>query len=71
MTFFSFDPHLLTHQQALAADRDAALNHPHILTIYEVGEVESGNHIAMEFIAGETLRARIARDRDVAKTLDL
>ena len=33
--------------------------------------MESGNHIAMEFIAGETLRARIARDRDVAKTLDL
>ena len=34
----------------------SALNHPNILTIFEVGEVDSVNLIAMEFIEGETLR---------------
>jgi len=37
----------------------SALNHPHICTIYEVGEAESQPYIAMEYIAGETLSRRI------------
>jgi eukaryotic-like serine/threonine-protein kinase len=37
----------------------SALNHPHICTIYEVGEVEGQPYIAMEYIAGETLSRRI------------
>src|SRR6185436_1994918 len=34
----------------------SALNHPHIITIYEVGEVDSTSFIATEFIEGRTLR---------------
>jgi serine/threonine-protein kinase len=33
-----------------------ALNHPNILTIYEIGAAESTHYIATEYIEGETLR---------------
>jgi eukaryotic-like serine/threonine-protein kinase len=43
-------------QEAKAA---AALNHPNIAHIYEIGESESTHFIAMEFIDGHTLRELI------------
>ncbi|MFN2456437.1 MAG: protein kinase, partial [Pyrinomonadaceae bacterium] len=45
-------------QEAKAA---SALNHPNILTIYEIGESEQTNYIAAEYVAGETLRERLRR----------
>jgi serine/threonine protein kinase len=47
-------------QEATAA---AALNHPHIAHIYEIGQSESTHFIAMEYIDGDTLRDKIHRDK--------
>jgi serine/threonine protein kinase/tetratricopeptide (TPR) repeat protein len=38
-----------------------ALNHPNILTIYEIGEDRSTHYIASELIEGENLRQRLER----------
>src|SRR5947209_3137682 len=56
-------------QEARAA---SALNHPNILTIYEIGQTESSRFIATEFIDGETLRRRISRSTmTIAEALDV
>ncbi len=39
-----------------------ALNHPNIVTVYDMGASEVGYFLSTEFVEGETLRARMAHD---------
>src|SRR5437879_6525781 len=59
---FTSDPERLKRfqQEARAV---VGLNHPNILTIYEIGEDHSTHYIASELIEGETLRQRLMRGR--------
>ena len=56
-------------QEACAA---SALNHPNILTIYEVGDDDGRHFIATEYIDGLTLRRKMAATRlEPAEILDI
>jgi len=39
----------------------AALNHPHICTLYDVGQEDNRAFLVMEYVAGETLAERLSR----------
>lgn len=56
-------------QEAFAT---SALNHPNIVTIYEIGKWNERDFIVTEFIAGMTLRERLRKKKLIAgETLDI
>lgn len=71
------DPRLIENPQFLVRFRKEAglaakLNHPNICTIYEAGEAEGQAYISMEYVRGETLRARIKKGPiPLAEALDI
>ena len=56
-------------QEARAA---SALNHPNIVTIYEIEQADGRHFIATEYVEGETLRERVKRGPlELAMALDI
>ena len=53
----------LVRRFALEARAASGLNHPNIVTVYEIGQTGSSQYIATEYIEGETLRQHFARGR--------
>ena len=56
------------NQEAMAA---AALNHPNIAHIYEIGAADGVHFIAMEYIDGDTLRHRINEGTKLLEILEI
>jgi hypothetical protein len=54
-------------QEARAA---SALNHPHIITIYDIGQDQGIDFIAMEYVAGQSLPQAFSHQADVGHRLD-
>jgi serine/threonine protein kinase len=68
---FAGDPYHVRHfqQEARAA---SALNHPNIITVYEIGETDGAMFIAEERVTGETIREQLARGPiALRQTLDI
>src|SRR5262245_18978351 len=54
------------------AQAASALNHPHIITIYDIGTDGSRDFIAMEYVEGDSLRGLLSRDRsEIRRALEL
>ena len=50
-------------QFLLEARITARFNHPNIVTIYEVGQADGRPYLALEYLRGQSLQQRLARDR--------
>jgi serine/threonine protein kinase len=59
-------PQHTTNQEAIRrfeqeAQAASSLNHPNIVTVYEIGKVSDGRFMAMELVEGQSLRAMIGQ----------
>jgi serine/threonine protein kinase/tetratricopeptide (TPR) repeat protein len=61
--------HKLLRRFEREAQAASALNHPNIVTIYEVGEAEGLHFIAMEYVEGERLRDVMRRQTPSLRTI--
>jgi serine/threonine protein kinase len=68
-SFASDTSRLLRFEQEARAT--SALNHPNIVTIHELGEVEAGRFIVMELVEGRTLRELIEEGLSVGALAQL
>src|SRR5262245_41337961 len=41
----------------------SGLNHPNIVTLYEIGDCERGPYLVTEFVHGRTVRAMLTQER--------
>ena len=55
------DPERFLREIELAA----RLQHPHILTVYDSGDAAGNLWLAMPFVEGESLRARLEREKEL------
>src|SRR5215468_5989638 len=59
-------PHLTAHSEALKRFRRearavAALSHPNIVALFDIGDSPDGPYVVTELLDGETLRSRMER----------
>jgi serine/threonine protein kinase len=62
----SDDKRLLREARALAK-----VAHPNVVTVHDVGAVDEGVFVAMEFIEGQTLREWLRAERDIDRILEV
>src|SRR5262249_6575888 len=55
----------------LEAKAASALNHPNIITIFDVGDANGKHYMATEYIEGLTLRQQMASPLPIAQALDI
>jgi TolB-like protein/Tfp pilus assembly protein PilF len=56
-------PALRAERLALEAEAAARLTHPNIVTLHDAGRCERGPYLVLELLRGETLEARLERER--------
>jgi serine/threonine protein kinase/Tol biopolymer transport system component len=68
--FFTNDEQRLRRfqQEARAA---SALNHPNIITIFDIGQMDALHFIVTEYIEGETLRSAMRKGMSLERSLDV
>jgi hypothetical protein len=49
----------------------SALNHPNIVTVYEIGEIDHIHYMATEYVEGHTLRTALVSGIPLTKALDV